>query len=181
MSETRELTFVQKRFLVQQLACFETPTAAAKAFKAEFGFEVGLSRVAYYNAATKSAAALADDLRALFHETRKAFLSECDAIPIANKAVQLRALDKALTLAEGRGQIAMVIPLVEAAAKIAGTITNKHSHEVTGKDGGPIQVAHDARDRIFKRLDEIREKRLTGGTAGEPAGAGSGEPAPGAG
>jgi hypothetical protein len=33
MERGEELSFIQKRFLVQRLACFDTPTVAAKAFK----------------------------------------------------------------------------------------------------------------------------------------------------
>lgn len=134
MARGTELNFVQKRFLVQRLACFEKPSAVAKAFKEEFGFELQLNRVTYYDPTTKAGAALADDLKVLFTETRKQFLADIDAIPIANKAYQLWALDRALDLVQKQGHVRMVIPLVEAAAKIAGTISPS-KHELTGKDG----------------------------------------------
>ena len=155
MPPREELTFIQKCFIVQQLAQFSTPVQPARAFKEEIGFEIARNRVAYFDPIKKTGAALAGDLKVLFNETRKAFLADIDNIPIANKAVQLRALDRALALAEDRGQIPMVIALVEAAAKIAGTITNKHQHEVTGKDGGAIETADAARERIMARLNEI--------------------------
>lgn len=125
MPSENDLNFVQKRFLVQQFACFEPLSAVGRAFKETFGFELKPSRIAYYNAGTASAAGLAPELKALFDTTRAEFLKNLDRIPIANKAVQLRALDRALTLAESRGQIAMVVPLVEAAAAIMGTIAAK--------------------------------------------------------
>lgn len=155
MAKQEELSFVVKRDIVQRLARFEGPTAIAKALKAESGGSLDLTpqRVAYYNPHTKAGAALAPDLKALFEETRKAFLEDVSKIGIANKAVQLAALDRALTLAETRGQIPMVIALVEAAADISGTITKKH--ELTGKNGAPLTPA--AQVTIFQLPDNGRK------------------------
>jgi hypothetical protein len=133
MARSEELNFIQKRFLVQRLACFEKPSAVAKAFKEEFGFELQLNRVTYYDPTTKAGAALLDELKVIFFETRQGNLADLEGIKIFHKAHQLRALDRALDTAESRGAIPMVIDLVEAAAKIAGTIVSKH--ELTGKDG----------------------------------------------
>lgn len=153
MPEGENLNFIEKRFLVQRLACHDTPTQAARAFKEEFGFEVKRNKVAYYDPTTKFGAALAEDLKAIFHETRKKFLTDLDAIPINHKAVQLRALDRALTLADSRGQIPMVIATIEAAGKLTGTIVEKHQHEHTAPGGVPLTAA------IF----------LTGAPQGAPA------------
>jgi len=140
MANSEELTFLQKRFLVQQLACFETPTAAAKAFKEEFGFELKRNRVAFYNPSTKSGAALADELKTLFAETRKAFLSDIDAIPIANKAVRLRHLNRQLEHFADKNAAPIVVSILEAAAKeVGGAFTNKREH--TGKDGKDLVPA----------------------------------------
>jgi len=94
MERGEELTFIQKRFLVQRLACFDTPTVAAKAFKEEYGVELKRNRVSYYDPTTKMGAALAEDFKKLFFETRKQFLEDLESIPIANKAVRLRRLDR---------------------------------------------------------------------------------------
>ena len=45
-------------------------------------------------------------------------------------------------------------------------------HEVTGKDGGPVEVA-DARERLARRIAELAPGAGESGTAGEPDGAGS--------
>jgi hypothetical protein len=178
MAADKELPFNQKRFLVQQLACFETPTSAAALFKVEFGFEIKPNRVAYYNAHTKSAAALAPELVTLFDETRKQFLEKLEDVAIYHKAVQLRVLERALALAVNRGQIPMVIALVEAAAKIAGTITTKvdvkHSGKVT------TEVVDAARQRVFDRLDDLRQ-RIAGRVDGLAAASGASRAPEGAG
>lgn len=130
MAKDNELGFALKRYIVQRLACFDRPSEVAKAVKEDFQLEVSRQRVHYYDPTTSLGKALAPELKKLFEETRKAFLTDIDSIPIANKAVQLRALDRALALAEQRGQIPMIITLVETAAKVAGTITSKHEHDV---------------------------------------------------
>jgi hypothetical protein len=94
MERGEELTFIQKGFLVQRLACFDTPTVAAKVFKEEYGVELRRNRVSYYDPTTKMGAALAEDFKKLFFETRKQFLEDLESIPIANKAVRLRRLDR---------------------------------------------------------------------------------------
>lgn len=136
MARGEELTHIQKRFLVQQLACFETPTSAAKAFKEEFGFELQRSRVSYYDPTTKFGAGLAEDLRHLFDSTREKFKADLESIPIANRAVRLKHLQRQLDHFSGLNAAPIVLSLVEAAAKeVGGAFTNKHKHEHTGKDG----------------------------------------------
>jgi hypothetical protein len=64
MERGEELSFVQKRFLVQRLACFDTPTAAAKAFKEEFGVELKRNQVSYHDSTTRMGASLAEEFKA---------------------------------------------------------------------------------------------------------------------
>jgi hypothetical protein len=136
MASSEELTFVQKRFLVQRLACFDTPTVAAKAFKEEFGIEVKPNRVWYYNPTTKFGAALADDLKAVFEKTRKEFLADLDSIPITHKAVRLRHLNRQLQHFSDRNAAPVVLGILEATAKeVGGVFTNEQKHEHAGKDG----------------------------------------------
>ena len=156
MARGEELPHPVKVFIVQRLACFDRETEVARAVKETFQLEVSRQRVQYYDPTSRLGASLAPELRALFQRARAAFLKEIDTIPIANKAVQLRSLDKALALAEQRGQIVMVIPLVEAAAKIAGTITNKHSHEHSGEiRGGPPISDTELDERIAEKCAQL--------------------------
>jgi hypothetical protein len=120
MERGEELSFVQKRFLVQRLAYFDTPTVAGKAFKEEFGVELKRNRVSYYDPTTKMGAALAEDFKTLFFETRKQFLEDLESIPTANKAVRLRRLDRMANVAEDRGNLVLAADLGERAAKEVG-------------------------------------------------------------
>lgn len=133
MSRPKELPPQVKLYIVQALACFERPQAVAKAVKDEFGLEVTRQRVHYYDPTTRLGETLQPELKEKFHAIRKTFLEDVSTIPIANKAVQLRALQRQLDKIENSpGASALAIPVIEAAAKISGTLAatkNEHKHE----------------------------------------------------
>lgn len=129
-----------KTFIVQQLACFDTPSVVAEAVKAEFGLTVTRQQVEAYNPTKRSAERLGDKWRVIFEETRKAFLEDTSAIGISHKAVRLRALNRMAAKAETSGNIALAAQLMEQAAKECGdAFTNRVKKELSGPDGGPIQ------------------------------------------
>lgn len=142
MEKGETLHFVIKREIVQKLARFDTPTQVAKAIKAEHGLDLSVSRVHLYDPTTKNGAAISEELKTLFHETRAAFLKDIDGIAGANKAVRLRRLDRMATAAEDRGNMALAAQLLEQMAKESGdAFTNRHKHELTGKDGKDLPAA----------------------------------------
>jgi len=134
MANSEELPFVVKRFIVQRLAQFDPPSLVVKAVKEDFGLDVTRQRVHFYDPTSKNGAALSEEFKVLFFETREKFRKELDDIPIANKAVRLRRLDRMATLAEERGNMVLAAELGELAAKeVGGAFTNKHQHEVRGR------------------------------------------------
>ncbi|MDB5611343.1 MAG: hypothetical protein JWP25_8243 [Bradyrhizobium sp.] len=140
MEKGEALNFVLKREIVQRLARFDTPTQTAKAIKAEHGFDLSIPRIVFYDPTTKNGAALSAELKALFFETRAAFLKDIDNIAGANKAVRLRRLDRMATAAEERGNMALAAQLLEQMAKESGdAFTNRHKLEHTGPGGGPLK------------------------------------------
>lgn len=175
MAPRDELPGHVKAFIVQRLACFDTPTQVAKAVKDEFDLTVTRQRVHYYDPTHRMGAALMPDLAGMFHQTREKFLKDPPRSPIAELNYRLARLQRALDLAETRGQLPEVRAILEQAAQeIGGRYTNKVKLEHTGEDGGPIEV-RDARTVIAERLDAIAS-RAPGGPAAEPAGAGAGGP-----
>ena len=164
MAPREELPFQVKRYIVQRLARHETPSQVARAVKEDFQLELSRQRVEYYDPTSRAGAALDPSLKALFEETRAAFLKDLDAIPIANKAVQLRALDRALTVAEERKQLPLIVSIVQAAADLAGTVTKK----VQVEHKGGIEVSS-ARERLASRLNAIAERRSAGVAAASAA------------
>lgn len=162
MATAPELTFTQKRFIVQRLACYERPTAVAQAVKEEFGLELSRQRVAYYDPTTVNGRALDPDLKALFVKIREEFRTNLDAIPIANLAVRLRTLQRLAELAEDRKQIPVVADLLERAAKeVGGAFTNQQRHEHTGAGGKDLVPADALTDlEIARRLAFVLAKGM---------------------
>lgn len=144
-----------KTFIVQGLACFDSPSTVAAAVKKEFGVEVSRQLVESYDPNKRIAVNLAKRWRALFEATRKAFLDDQSSINIAHRSVRLRKLAQQVELNESRGNSAMVAQLLEQAAKEVGNaFTNRH--ELTGRDGKDLPVAP-APVNIFQLPDNGRE------------------------
>lgn len=133
------LTDDVKRFIVQALACYDTPTQAAEAVSQEFGLKLERSQVALYDPTAVRGKNLSKKWRDLFDATRKQFLDEAASVPIAQQAFRLRSLNSLHQKAVGKGNAVLAAQLLEQAAKeIGGAFTNRR--ELSGKDGGPIQA-----------------------------------------
>lgn len=78
-----------KIFIVQSLACFETPQQVVDAVREEFGIEIERQQVASYDPTKATCRGMSKKLKDLFTRTRKDFKSNIYDIPLANKAVRL--------------------------------------------------------------------------------------------
>ncbi|MDN5511144.1 DUF2280 domain-containing protein [Acinetobacter sp.] len=83
-----------KIFIVQSLACFETPQQVADAVKQQFKIEIERQQVALYDPTKYAGRNLSKKLKDLFEKTRENFRSNVYDIPLANKAVRLNELQK---------------------------------------------------------------------------------------
>lgn len=134
------LTDDVKAFIVQALACFDTPTQVSDAVKQELGVDVSRMQVSLYDPTKRMGKNLGKKWVAMFDSARKQFLEETNAIPVANQAYRLRVLNRMLDKVEKQGNTALAAQLLEQAAKESGgAFTNKHRLEHTGKDGAPIE------------------------------------------
>ncbi|WGA03104.1 DUF2280 domain-containing protein [Enterobacter ludwigii] len=125
-----------KAFIVQSLACFDTPSQVVELVKKEFGLSITRQQVESHDPTKANGRGLAQKWVELFHETRKRFQTELSDIPIANKAYRLRALDRMMTRAEGMKNMALAASLIEQAAKEVGdAYSNKQKVEHTSPDG----------------------------------------------
>lgn len=79
-------------------------------------------------------------LRTIFETARAKFIEDVSAIPVAQRAYRLRALQRSVERAEKIENIAMVASLLEQAAKeMGGMFSNRR--ELTGKDDGALVMA----------------------------------------
>lgn len=122
-----------KAFIVQALACFDTPSQVVESVHKEFGIAITRQQVESHDPMKASGKGLAQKWVDLFHDTRKRFQTELSDIPIANKAYRLRALDRMMTKAENMRNMALAASLMEQAAKECGdAYTNKQKLEHSG-------------------------------------------------
>ncbi|WP_175908330.1 DUF2280 domain-containing protein [Burkholderia sp. BCC1640] len=128
-----------KLYVVQSLACFDTVSRVAKAVREEFGVEVSPQQCERYDPTKRAGSTLSKKYREIFERTREEFLQDTSRIGVAHRSVRLRKLDRAVGLAEDRGNLPLMAQLLEQAAKEAGdAFTNRHRLEHMGKGGGPI-------------------------------------------
>ena len=125
-----------KAFIVQSLACFDTPSQVVELVKKEFGLSITRQKVESHDPTKANARGLAHKWVELFNETRKRFQNEIADIPIANKAYRLRVLDRMATNSEKMKNYGMTSQLIEQAAKEMGdAYTNRQKVEHTSPDG----------------------------------------------
>lgn len=133
-----KLTEAVQRFIVQALACYDTPTQVAEAVKEEFGIEITRQQAASYDPTKALGRTLSRKWRDLFHETRERFRKEVAEIPIADQAFRLRQLHRMVQDAMKRKNMVLAAALLEQAAKeTGGMFTNKR--ELSGPGGKPME------------------------------------------
>ncbi|MFC2864361.1 DUF2280 domain-containing protein [Klebsiella quasipneumoniae] len=151
-----------KAYIIQMLACYDTPSQVVEAVQKDFGIAITRQQVETHDPTKVSGKTLAKKWVDLFNITRDRFLNEISDIPIANKAYRLRVLQRMSTTAEGMKNLGMTAQLLEQAAKEVGdAYSNKQKVELTGKDGGPLnQVTYTAED--YAKAQQKLEGRLEG-------------------
>jgi len=142
-----------KIFIVQALACRDTPQEVAELVKQEFKISIERSQIAAYDPTKVSGKNLSKKFVDLFNETRKKFDEGLVDIPIANKHFRLRQYDKLLAKNSKNAVMALNI-LKQAAQDLGGQFTNRQ--ELTGKDGEPLIGVSD--DELDKRIKAAEEK-----------------------
>lgn len=149
-----KLTVEVQTFVVQSLACFDSPSVVVDAVRKEYGETITRQSIEGYDPTKKAGANLAAKWRALFEETRKTFLEDTASIGISHRAVRLRALQRMAEKAEGQGNMVLAKDLLKQAAEEMGNAyTNRR--ELTGKDGKDLP-APTAPVTIFQLPDNGR-------------------------
>ncbi|HDY6937330.1 TPA: DUF2280 domain-containing protein [Klebsiella pneumoniae] len=147
-----------RAFIVQELACFDTPSQIVESVQKEFKVQVTRQQVASHDPTKVAGKGLAQKWVELFNRTRDRFLNEISDIPIANKAYRLRVLQRMSTTAEGMKNLGMTAQLLEQAAKEVGdAYTNKHKFEHSGPNGGAIQTITMSKEEYKSARQEMME------------------------
>ena len=126
-----------KIFIVQALACRDTPQEVADHVLQEFGIKIDRKQCQLYDPTKAAGKNLSKKFVELFHETREKFDAGLIDIPIAQKYYRLKQYQKHLE--KNARNTVMSLKILEQAAKdCGGQFTNKQ--EITGAGGGPIET-----------------------------------------
>ncbi|TDJ77259.1 DUF2280 domain-containing protein [Pseudomonas putida] len=127
-----------KAFIVQALACFDTPAQVAASVREEFGIEVSRQQCESHDPTKRSGKDLAKRWVTLFEDTRARFREETAEIPIANRAYRLRALGRMVEKVEGMRNYGLALQILEQAAKEVGDVyVNRQTKNENPHDNVP--------------------------------------------
>lgn len=141
-----------KIFIVQSLACRDTPQEVSDLVAQEFnGLKVDRKQIQSYDPTKSAGKNLSKKLSDLFHETRKKFDEGLIDIPITNKYYRLKHYQKQLERNQRNVVMSLAI-LRQAAEDLGGKFTNRQ--ELTGKDGTALfeNVSDDDLDQMIAKL-----------------------------
>ncbi|QXG29094.1 DUF2280 domain-containing protein [Pseudomonas viridiflava] len=124
-----------KTFIVQALACFDSPSQVAEAVRAEFGMTVSRQQVEIHDPTKRCSKGLAKRWVTLFEDTRTNFRETMVEVPVAHRAYRLRALGRMMEEAEERGNLAQAAKLLEQAAKECGDMYTVRRNNGAGPSG----------------------------------------------
>lgn len=130
-----KLTDEHKRFIVQRLAMYDTPTMVRRAVQESYGIDVPRNQIEGYDPASHRARAgsIGKPWIQLFEATRANFREAIDDVPITNRTFRLRRLQTMHDQAMDKGNHVAAAGFLEQAAKEMGeTFTNKREHKHTG-------------------------------------------------
>lgn len=150
-----KLAECEKAFVVQRLACFDTPGEVAAALRDEFGKGLRPQSVEAYDPTKRAGRNLSTRWRRLFERTRQSFLEEIEKhLPEANKAVRIGYLCHAARAYKGKGNYVAMADMLERIAKEMGNVhTNRR--EISGRDGKPIEFGDLTNEQLDQRLEGL--------------------------
>jgi hypothetical protein len=133
------LTDIHRSFIVQQVACFLSPSETAAAVNEEFGLTVSRQAMERYDPAKRAGQRMAKRWRELFAFARQAFLDEVsDSVPLAHRSVRIKELANAANLFKKQKNYLGMARILEQIAKEVGNVHTNRT-ELTGRNGGPIR------------------------------------------
>ena len=146
-----------KIFIVQALACRDTPQEVVDLVKQEYGIQISRSQCQAYDPTKYSGRNLSKKFVDLFNKTRADFDAGLIDIPIANKHYRLKQYQKQLE--RNAKNTVMSLKILEQAEKdCGGQFTNRQ--EITGKDGKPIKTInqHVSTDSYLKARERVLDE-----------------------
>ena len=168
----RKLNDAQKTSVVQRLAGHDSPGAIVRALAEDHGIVISNQAITRYDPTSYyGRRSLNERWRTLFFTTRAAIVAGQAEIAAANKMVRVRWLDFMARDAMDRRKFRVAREMLADVAKELGQRdTNPQTLELTGKGGGPIEIAGvsdlDRARAIVALINKVKAARAP---ASEPA------------
>jgi hypothetical protein len=166
MTEEKQTKFSKqhKPFVVQCNARFMSPSEVTEAVQQTFDLSITRQIVEAYDPTKVTGKNLSANLKSLYYETQREFISDLASIDVSHQAFRLRLLSEAIRQlkAKPHPNWILIAQLAEQAAKErGGMFTNKR--EISGPDGGAIPVSvEDKRRGVVKlMLDKLLTKGIS--------------------
>ena len=156
------LTETQKTFIVQSLACFQTPTDVCELVQEVFGLELTRGHVHYYDASAP-ASKTPKKWRAVFEATRKAWLESTAEVGIAHERYRLEELQRLYNRVKRSGNVPLAASLLEQGAKEkGGAFTNYRKLEHSGqvKTTGVMVLPAQAGSKEWSEVARAQQQAL---------------------
>jgi len=159
-----KLKEAQKQFIVQELACFRTPTQVAEAVKDEFNIDVERTQIQFYDPTKRPFnKKLPKKWKTIFEATRKEYVEQAAAVPVANKVYRLEIIQRVLNRLEEaklKNNQAILQTLEQAAKEVGGLYTNKREH--SGPNGGaiPVNMNDKSKELAGQMLKKLLDKGM---------------------
>jgi hypothetical protein len=156
------LTQEHKLFIVQELACFRTPTEICDLVKAEFDIDVDRQQVQFYNPTKRPFnKKLPKKWVEIFWATRQKYLDDTAAVAVAHKVYRLEERQAAL-LRQKAARIkndTLILQILEAAEKDVGNYhTNRREHSGPGGGAIPLDVGSKRKELAGQMLGKLIDK-----------------------
>lgn len=145
-----------KLFIVQALACFDTPSEVVVSVKKEFDVDVSRQLVETHDPTKAAGKNTAKAWKEIFASTREAYLTNTAEIPLAHRAVRLRVLQRMAAAAEKSKNFSMTAQLIEQIAKECGDAYSNRQRVEVGKPGDFDNMSpDDLRDFIRSEAEAL--------------------------
>jgi hypothetical protein len=138
MPKKSDLPEAVRHFIIDRLAVYDPPSTVVAELRKHHKIDLSRQTIEAYDPTKKQGGHLAAKLRERFYQTRKAFEADTASIPIANRSVRLRALDRMERRFEEMGNLLAAAQLLEQAAKeVGGVYVGRGGAVATPEPEGP--------------------------------------------
>lgn len=162
-----------KVFIVARYATFHSATDIQKEVKDEYGLEIEIGRIDFYNGDRQQfrKSQMSIELQAAFAKIRADYMNELERIPIAHRTHRLKLMNDIVTaqLEKGaRANAPLVLKALEQAAREVGNqFTNAvevkgrvaHSHRAAPEDEEEV-TPEEKENVVAQRIQEVMQKMV---------------------